>query len=165
MSSKVHTTRSKSDAIFVEDNTQLIFVDTPGLVTNRDLKKFKLSNTFKSDVDKSLQNANVVGVVQDAAHPFKSSIIDERIMDCLNKMNPDIRSILILNKIDKVKKKKRLLELVQVLTSKDNWPKFSDVFMISALKDDGVDDLRVSHQLLKRDKKTRSNFKNDFLVF
>lgn len=145
MSSKVHTTKKKIDAIYVEDDTQLIFVDTPGLVTNHDFKKFKLNPTFKSDIDKSLINCDIVGIVQDASHPFKSNKIDERIMVCLKQLPPNLRSILILNKIDKLKNKKKLLELVGVLTGEDNWPNFSDVFMVSALKDDGVIDIRVSN--------------------
>ncbi|XP_015121790.1 GTPase Era, mitochondrial [Diachasma alloeum] len=143
MSGKAHTTRSKTNVIYSEDDTQLIFIDTPGLVTNRDFNKFKLEPTFKSDIETSLERADVVGVVQDASHPFRRHKIDERVIEALKRTKPGVTSILILNKVDRVKPKKELLKLVDILTGEQNWPNFSDIFMISALKNDGVDDLRA----------------------
>ncbi|XP_063983669.1 GTPase Era, mitochondrial [Diachasmimorpha longicaudata] len=143
MSGKAHTTRSKTNVIYSEGDTQLIFMDTPGLVTTRDFKKFKLEPSFKSDIDKSLERADIVGVVQDAAHPFKRHKIDVRVIEALKRTRPGVTSILILNKVDRVKPKKELLKLVDLLTGENNWPNFSDIFMISALQNDGVDDLRA----------------------
>lgn len=40
VSSKVHTTRGKSKAIFTVDNTQVVFLDTPGVVNDREYKKY-----------------------------------------------------------------------------------------------------------------------------
>ncbi|XP_008559415.1 GTPase Era, mitochondrial [Microplitis demolitor] len=142
-SSKIQTTRKNSDAIYMENNTQLIFVDTPGLVTNRDMKKYDLEKTFKTDVDKAVAKSDIVGVVQDASHKFKADVIDERIMVVLKNLRVGIPTLLILNKVDKVKKKRKLLELVETLTSDQNWPNFSDIFMVSALNSDGVNDLRT----------------------
>lgn len=143
MSGKAHTTRQNTSVIYSEDNTQLIFIDTPGLVTNRDYKRFKLEPTFKSDIEKSLELADVVGVVQDAAHPHRAHRIDYRVIEALKRTKTGVTSILILNKVDRIKRKAELLKLVDLLTSENNWPNFSDVFMISALNNDGVDDLRV----------------------
>lgn len=123
-------------------------VDTPGLVTNRDYEKLKLEKSFATDPIKSVATADMVGVMQDASHSFKSGFIDRRILVILEQLKLGVPSILILNKVDKVKKKKKLLELVEVLTGEQGWPNFSDVFMVSALQSDGVDDLRVSNKLL-----------------
>ncbi|XP_011307404.1 GTPase Era, mitochondrial [Fopius arisanus] len=159
MSGKAHTTRSKTNVIYSESNTQLIFMDTPGLVTNRDFKKFKLEPTFKSDITQSLELADVVGVVQDVSNPFKRHKIDERVIEALKCTRPGVFSILILNKIDRMRRKKELLKLVDILTGENNWPNFSDIFMISALKNDGVDDLRayLMDSATNRDWDYRSN--------
>ncbi|KAK0160698.1 hypothetical protein PV328_008082 [Microctonus aethiopoides] len=141
-SSKVQTTRKNSNAIYIEDDTQLIFVDTPGLVTNRDLKKYKLDNTFKTDIDKALKNTDIIGVLQDVSHPNKATIINHRVLAVLNRIEEEIPVLLILNKIDKVRKKLDLLKIVDTLTSEKGWQNFADIFMVSALKADGTDDLR-----------------------
>ncbi|KAK0174644.1 hypothetical protein PV327_010398 [Microctonus hyperodae] len=140
-SSKVQTTRKNCNAIYVEDDTQLIFVDTPGLVTSCELKKYKLDDTFKTDVDKALKNTDIIGVLQDVSHK-RATLINYRVLDVLKRIGEDIPVLLILNKIDKVKKKQELLKIVDTLTSEKGWSNFADIFMVSALKADGTDDLR-----------------------
>lgn len=39
MSKRVHTTRKNQKAIFLKDDTQIVFVDTPGLVDMNEIKK------------------------------------------------------------------------------------------------------------------------------
>jgi ribosome biogenesis GTPase A len=39
-SSKVHTTRAKCQAIFTERDSQIVFLDTPGLVSLKEQKKY-----------------------------------------------------------------------------------------------------------------------------
>ncbi|KAH0560480.1 hypothetical protein KQX54_005121 [Cotesia glomerata] len=141
-SSKVQTTKKKSEAIYMNDNTQLIFIDTPGLVKSSDMKKYDLEKTFRTDVDKALATCDIVGVVQDVGNKVRADVIDPRVLVLLKNLKIGIPTLLILNKVDKIKKKKVLLNLVDVLTSDKNWPNFSDIFMVSALTSDGIDDLR-----------------------
>ncbi|OXU25633.1 hypothetical protein TSAR_016009 [Trichomalopsis sarcophagae] len=141
-SSKIHTTRKKASAIFCLDDTQLVFIDTPGLVGRGDVKKYKLEDSFKKDVQHSMKEADVIGVLQDMTNLHARKFIDKKIMSILELSAAETNSILILNKIDTLKHKKLLLEVVKNLTSQEAGPKFSDVFMISALTGDGVDDLR-----------------------
>ncbi|CAG5088540.1 Similar to ERAL1: GTPase Era [Cotesia congregata] len=128
-SSKVQTTKKKSEAIYMDDNTQLIFIDTPGLVKSSDMKKYDLEKTFRTDVDKALATCDIVGVVQDVGNKVRADVIDPRVLVLLKNLKIGIPTLLILNKVDKIKKKKVLLELVDVLTSDKNWPNFSDIFM------------------------------------
>ncbi|XP_014215995.1 GTPase Era, mitochondrial [Copidosoma floridanum] len=142
VSQKVHTTRSKAAAICSIDDTQLVFLDTPGLVGKGDIKKYKLEESFTRDAENSMKEADVVGVVQDMTNIRSRELISEKILSLLKSKRDDTNSILILNKIDTLTNKKDLLGVVAKLTSKEIWPNFTDVFMISALTGDGIDDLR-----------------------
>lgn len=126
------------------DDTQLVFIDTPGVVGRGDLKRYKLGDSFKKDAQNSMEEADVIGVIQDMTSPYARKSISQKIIDLLQLSKAETNSILILNKIDTLKHKKLLLEVVKNLTSKEVWPNFSDVFMISALTGDGVGDLRVN---------------------
>ena len=68
--------------------------------------------------------------------------IDRKIINLFKLSKITTNSILILNKIDTLKNKKMLLKVVKNVHN-DLSSSFSDIFMISALKGDGVDDLKV----------------------
>lgn len=143
-SSKVHTTQTKADAIYCEDDTQLIFMDTPGMVSANECKRYKLAGTFKNDPKVSLAAADIVGIVQDAQNVYTRDRINSNILELLteNIINK-IPMILIFNKVDILKRKEVLLQLVNILVQNKKSLKFSDVFMVSALTGDGIDDLRT----------------------
>ncbi|XP_014481467.1 PREDICTED: GTPase Era, mitochondrial [Dinoponera quadriceps] len=143
ISCKVHTTQAKADAIYSENNTQLIFMDTPGMVSPGELKRFKLAKSFERDPNASLKTADIIGLVQDVDNTFARDKINPNIFKLLKNMEDKIPMILIFNKVDRLKKKNTLLDLAKVLTKSKNSLKFTDVFMISALTGDGVDDLRT----------------------
>lgn len=144
-SNKVHTTQAKADAIYSEGNTQLVFMDTPGMISTSESKRYHLTTNFRRDPKNSLQTADVIGLVQDSHNVFTRHKINPDIRELLEKVEDKIPTILIFNKVDRLKKKDTLLHLVTVLTKASNSLKFTDVFMISALNGDGVDDLRVSY--------------------
>ncbi|XP_033211769.1 GTPase Era, mitochondrial [Belonocnema kinseyi] len=141
-SSKVHTTRKNSEAVYVEGDTQLVFIDTPGLVSSGDFKRYNMEDSFRSDVNRSLKRADIVGVVQDMENSRARERISKRTLPLLEAYGKNRPTILILNKVDRIKKKKHLLDVVKNLTDEKSWPHFIDIFMVSALKNDGVDDLR-----------------------
>ncbi|XP_076232703.1 GTPase Era, mitochondrial [Calliopsis andreniformis] len=141
-SSKVHTTTHKAEAIYSENDTQIVFMDTPGLTTNHEMKKYKLAESFRKDLETSIAQADVVGILQDVTNVYTRHMIHNFIIDYLKNKKEDTSVILILNKVDKLKKKFVLLELTRLLTSNKDFPTFADVFMVSALNGDGIDDLR-----------------------
>jgi GTP-binding protein Era len=124
------------------NETQLIFIDTPGLVSKHESIKFKLEKSFINDTQNSIKNADVIGIVQDVSKAQSTEIINNKIINLFDLSKLETNIILILNKIDTIKNKKMLLEITSKLL-KSNQIHFSDVFMISALKGDGVKDLRV----------------------
>ncbi|KAF8767770.1 GTPase Era like protein [Argiope bruennichi] len=184
VSKKVHTTRKKAAAIFVEDNKQIVFLDTPGFVTPELIKKHHLEAAFVMDPRRSINESDIVAVVVDISNKWTNNRINENILEVLEEYRHK-KSILILNKIDAMKSKGRLLSFTKILTCgtisgienstevsenvtstedlsdlesdeknisnsavtaskshKRGWPSFSKVFMVSALKNDGIDELR-----------------------
>ncbi|XP_050312704.1 GTPase Era, mitochondrial [Anthonomus grandis grandis] len=161
-SSKVHTTRAQSMAIFTEGDTQVVFIDTPGLVNQKEQKKFNLEKTFIRDPKNALKEADVIGVVHDTSNVYGREKLDIKIVNLLEH-HRDSPSFLVLNKIDLLKSKRKLLDIARILTESSidgspvprqgvneeckhqeykGWPHFKEVFMISALYGDGVEDLR-----------------------
>ncbi|KAL0125126.1 hypothetical protein PUN28_004338 [Cardiocondyla obscurior] len=144
VSCKVHTTQTKARGIYCEGDVQLIFMDTPGMVSKAESKKFNLAKSFIEDPQTSLRVADIIGIVQDADNIYTREKINTNLLQLLTE---DIKSkipiILIINKIDRLKKKEILLDFVYTLTKSKKSPDFYDVFMVSALTGDGIDDLRA----------------------
>ncbi len=132
VSKRVQTTRASIRAILVEDNTQLVFCDTPGIFQKpkKGLEKVIVENAFYH-----LKASKKIIFVLDIK---KIELADNQfILDYLKKMNLPV--ILVINKIDLVKRKTDLLDVVNDLSKEYN---FEQVFFISAENNDGVDDLR-----------------------
>ncbi len=132
VSPKVQTTRARVTAIALEGSSQLIFVDTPGIFKpSRRLEKAMVDAAWGG-----AQDADRVVLIVDAVKGMTADV--ERIIDGLQKSGR--RAHVILNKIDALKRD-RLLGLAEAFSRQEI---FDDIFMISALKGDGVDDLRAA---------------------
>jgi GTP-binding protein Era len=130
VSRKVQTTRALIRGIVIEDNAQIILVDTPGIFS----PKRRLDRAMVSTAWSGAHDADLVCVLLDA-----KAGLDEEADAILNKL-ATVRhpKILVLNKIDLIPREK-LLALAQAANER---MKFESTFMISALSGDGVDDLR-----------------------
>ena len=133
---KVQTTRMPVRGIAIKGDAQLIFVDTPGIFAPRR----RLDRAMVKAAWGGAADADVVLVTVDSeeltAHRHGLSGKDtDRIIEGLK--DAGRRAVLVLNKIDSVKRD-ALLPLVESLNAAGN---FDRVFMISALKGDGVEDL------------------------
>src|ERR1700744_2563338 len=130
VSRKVQTTRALIRGIVIENNAQIILVDTPGIF----LPKRRLDRAMVSTAWSGAHDADLVCVLLDA-----KSGIDEEADAILTKVaSVAHKKILVLNKIDLVPREK-LLALTQA--ANERMP-FAQTFMISALSGDGFDDLR-----------------------
>jgi len=128
---KVQTTRNRILGMTISDKTQLIFVDTPGIFGAK--KKFEKA-MVKSALD-GAKDADVVLLMVDAYKGLCDNT--KHIIEQL-KTAEHLSKILVINKIDTVKKE-RLPELIkQTYDLLD----FEDCFLISADKGDGVLDLK-----------------------
>ncbi|KAH8298416.1 hypothetical protein KR044_002440 [Drosophila immigrans] len=115
-SSKVHTTRKSNTAIWTIGQTQLVFYDTPGLVTQREIRKHHLEQSFKSAYRHAIQHSDIVAVMQDASNSWTRRELHPTVLDTL-KAYANLPSFLILNKIDALKSKRVLLDLIKTLTN------------------------------------------------
>lgn len=130
VTSKVQTTRTTVKGIVVNNHAQIVFIDTPGVFEpkkrlERAMVSLARDSTIEADLVLLLVDVSKKNVVSDA-HKIISKVLDQ-----------NLKVILVLNKIDKIKNEK-LLSLSQEL---NDMFEFESTFMISALKGDGVSDL------------------------
>src|SRR6185312_15622137 len=136
VSPKVQTTRMIVKGVAVTGETQIVFVDTPGIFRPRR----RLDRAMVGAAWSGAEDADAILVVVDAADlaatPNSPGARDtEMILQGLK--DNKTRKALVLNKIDGMKRE-NLLPLTEKL---HNAAMFEDVFLVSALKGDGVKDV------------------------
>lgn len=125
VSHKVQTTRTRLRAIKMVGNKQLVFVDTPGVFKpNRRLDRAMVGAAMAA-----LDDADAVLLVVDAQKG-----ITQTVRDLIEKIKAHKNLFVALNKVDAIAKE-NLLPMVAELS---NMAEFREIFMISALKNDGV---------------------------
>jgi GTP-binding protein Era len=130
VSHKVQTTRALIRGIAIEGKSQLIFVDTPGIFS----PKRRLDRAMVTTAWSGAHEADLVAVLIDARKGLDEEA--EQLLARLGEVKGP--TILILNKIDLIPRDTLLL-LTKIANEK---AKFDSTFMISALKGDGVADLK-----------------------
>src|SRR5262245_36597341 len=131
VSHKVQTTRVPLRGIATDGASQLVFIDTPGLFVPRR----RLDQAMVEAAWGGAKDADLVVLVIDAAKGLDDDL--EPILARLKDANSP--RIAVLNKVDRVADKEKLLQLVGELEAR---VPFAAVFMISALSGDGVADLK-----------------------
>ena len=136
---KVQTTRTRIRGVAIEGNSQLVFVDTPGLFKPRR----RLDRAMVKAAWGGAADADVV-VLMIEAHRGRSEGV-KAIIERLKEHAGNSPIALAINKIDKVKTDK-LLGLAEEMNEAFD---FVQTFMISAERGHGTDALRewLSHQL------------------
>jgi GTP-binding protein Era len=127
---KVQTTRALLRGIAMEGSAQLVLIDTPGIFAPRR----RLDRAMVTTAWGGAHDADIVAVLIDA----KQGLDDEAEVLLAKLGEVAQRKVLILNKVDLVEKTK-LLTLAQECNGK---ARFDATFMISAIKGDGVADVR-----------------------
>lgn len=131
VSDKVQTTRTRVLGIVMQADTQIVFVDTPGIFAAN--KKKKLERAMVSAAWEALTDADCLIVLIDVQR--KISDDTRMILTRLKDIKKPV--MLVMNKIDGLKRE-TLLAAAQNLNAEFD---FAATFMISALKGDGVKDL------------------------
>ena len=143
---KIQTTRFQVRGIAMHGNTQIVLVDTPGIFEprqrlDRSMVHAAWSGVADADVIVHVVDAPSYSKVQRSAEPSgqdkKSAQDTDRVIKGLAKRSGKRPVYLALNKIDEMEKE-HLLELIKIFEKADA---YTDIFMISALKGNGVKQL------------------------
>ena len=129
---KVQTTRARIRGVAIEGDTQIVFVDTPGIFK----PKRRLDRAMVTAAWGGAADADVIVLLVEAHRGLTDGV--EAILAGLDEQPQGRKIALAINKIDMVDVSK-LLELTQKLNERRAFVK---TFMISAEKGRGVDDLR-----------------------
>lgn len=128
-SNKPQTTRNNIQGIYNEDDTQIIFVDTPGIHK----PKHKLGDFLNKQAYYSINDVDIVVMLVDVSMPLGPG--DKYIIETFKTLEKPV--ILVLNKIDKLKRE----ELLPVIEEYSKLHDFTDIIPLSALKSDNLSDL------------------------
>lgn len=127
VSRKVQTTLSRILGIVVYKNSQIILIDTPGFASEH-----KSEVLEKTAWDAFRETNDILFVVDVNKKNFSKSI------SLLEKIHPEKKVSLVLNKVDVIFKEK-LLKIAEIFSQVRN---FENIFMVSALEGDGTDDIK-----------------------
>ena len=130
VSSKPQTTRNRICAILNRGDTQFVFVDTPGLHKART----RLGDYMVDVVRKSV--ADVDGIMLLVEPVANIGPAEQELIGRIKQIGAP--SVLVINKIDTVEEKEKLLEIMAVYGQAHDW---DAIVPISAQNGDGVEEL------------------------
>lgn len=129
ISSKPQTTRQNITFIHTDDDSQIIFLDTPGIQR----PKNKLGEFMLTESKESIDEADVITYIVDTSKKIGKA--ERSIIDILKEYQGKLPIILLINKVDTIKKDE-LLEIISMYAKEEI---FNEIIPISAMKNDGVD--------------------------
>ena len=129
VSDKAHTTRNNIQGIYNDDDSQIIFIDTPGIHK----PMHKLGKYMNSQSYYSIEDTNVILFMVDATEKIGKG--DKFILEKLKEVDSNV--FLVLNKVDRIKKE----NLFPMIEEYNKLFDFKEIIPISALKKDNIDDL------------------------
>lgn len=128
VSPKVQTTRTLVKGIGIYGNSQIIFLDTPGIFK----PKRRLDRAMVASAWGGVGDADITVLVVDAHKGF-----DDEVKAIVARLNENkTAAVLVLNKVDLVKKEK-LLQLSAELNQAGN---FTETFFISAVTGENIEE-------------------------
>ena len=128
VSNKPQTTRHRIQGIVTRGDGQIVFVDTPGVHKPGPL----LNRRMMASVHDAIMSVDLLVLMRDSSVSTGNG--DRFVLDLIKQSEKP--AILVLNKIDKVREKHRLLPLIEFY-SKEN--EFAEIIPISALKGNEID--------------------------
>lgn len=128
VTAKPQTTRHRILAVLTRKDTQIIFVDTPGLHRNAGKAMNRLMNRTAVN---ALADADLILFVIDATRWTSE---DDDVLKRLKSCSAPV--IALLNKVDKVHPREKLLDALQQVSARHD---FAEIVPISARKRDNLD--------------------------
>lgn len=151
MSDKPQTTRNTIKTIVTTEDSQIIFIDTPGIHKPRT----KLGEYMVNVAEETLRDVDIVLFLVEATDS-KPGAGDTFIIDQLKNRKNSI--FLIINKIDLVKKD----QLLPTISAYKEAMNFDEVIPVSALNDEGVD--RIINEIKARLPEGPKYFPDDMIT-
>lgn len=127
MSDKPQTTRNTIQAVYTDDESQVVFLDTPGIHK----PKNKLGEIMVKAATDAFSNVDLILFVVDSSRKIGPG--DRRIMEDLRGSKTPI--VLVINKIDQIEDKDELFDIIKMY---DDEKMFKEIVPISALKGKNV---------------------------
>ncbi|MEE1281076.1 MAG: GTPase Era [Acutalibacteraceae bacterium] len=131
VSSKPQTTRTRIMGVLTEEETQLVFIDTPGIHKPRT----ELGKYMVKSVNESVSGVDACLLVTEACRDITDTEL--KLIEKFKSM--DVPAILAINKIDTVKEKSDLMLQIARYSEKFD---FEAVVPVSAQNNSGIDDLK-----------------------
>ena len=128
-SDKVGTTRNIVQGIYTDSDTQIVFVDTPGIHKPNN----RLGQMLNEQAYYSLNDVDIILFLIDVTKEFGRG--DNFILEKIKEVNKPV--FLILNKVDKIKKD----ELFSLITKYKDLYDFKEIIPLSAIKNKNIDEL------------------------
>jgi len=128
VSDKPQTTRTRITGVLTRAEGQIVFLDTPGVHK----PGYKLNRRMMAIVTDALSTVDLILLMIDATKPMGHG--DQFVLDMLKRV--PARAFLLLNKVDALRDKSKLLPLIGRYTKERD---FTELIPISALKGDGVE--------------------------
>jgi GTPase len=151
VTAKPQTTRALVQGVLTLPNAQVVFLDTPGIHAPDTLLNRRMMDSIRAALDER----DLLLFLADASRPFSEA--DEDAVRLIARTRAPV--LLLLNKVDRVKDKSRLLPLIESYKAAYD---FIDYFPISALKGAGLDELRAA--ILARLPEGPAYFPPDYLT-
>ena len=107
---KPQTTRKSVLGIYSDDTAQMIFIDTPGVLT----PKYLLQEKLAGYIAEALRDADVILLMLDVNHPAIERLAETTLGNVQDLGKP---VVLMLNKMDLLKDKKEALPLIERFTA------------------------------------------------
>lgn len=150
MSDKPQTTRNTIQAVYTDEEAQIVFMDTPGIHK----PKNKLGEMMVKSASDAFKNVDsIIFVVDDSRTIGKG---DSMIIENLKKTSTPV--FLVINKIDKIDNKEDLFEMTRMY---DDLNVFKEIIPTSALRGSNIDSLI---KVIKRNLNEGPKYFPDYMV-
>lgn len=127
ISNKPQTTRDKIQIIYNDEDSQIIFIDTPGIQTPQN----KLQEKLFEFSEESLKESDIVTFIVD--NSLEIGRLDSEIIEMLKRIH--VSKILLINKTDLLSES----EFEQIKNKFESMEMFEHIIGISALEDKNID--------------------------
>ena len=152
------TTRNIIEGIYNDDDSQIVFIDTPGI--HKPVNK--LGNIMNNQAYHIIDEVDAILFMVDVTKPFGKG--DTFVLNKIKELNKPI--LLILNKIDLINKH----DLLDILANYSKLYDFKEIIPISSIKNDNIEDLietikkYLPREGLLYDKDKITNIGRDFYI-